>query len=526
MFDYLNKFKNLNDDVKKAVDSDEAVTIIEELEKKYKVDLASIVMRVAIKDININNLPLIFFTELNLSQNLAEDLAKELEEKIFYKIADYLGMKKRENEVEIEQSDSINPLGDVDLAKDLRLLGEEFEGLSNEMVDDLNDQEFVSDYIKSDYLDKIKNQVNQVFEILNFNFSGEKKEKFVSYLEKYFKGIKSKIELRQSFVKSVELGGFGLTDKMIDNVFMVADSLKDEEYQEIKNQTKVDKNVLEKINKLGLGASLAINTSKALSSPEPSHLLSQPDSTQLLPPPDSSHLISGPDKDKLSETLKKQKELLEKIENKSNNNNNNNNNNNQKKEEEVGVALDDKFLEKQDSDFSKFEEEILSEIDEQISKESKLLEEKSKNLSQAEITTNISPNIAFKTVGKNDDLLDGNKIKMTDVKKVKIMTPVDEIRYLDLTNFRRLSKDPKEALEKIREKIRVLEGLDYTKMIEGIKAWRQSPIHKLYLKIFLEVGNRGLSLEQVISELKSYGKDFLSKEEIDAIIEFNKTLRF
>ena len=115
---------------------------------------------------------------------------------------------------------------------------------------------------------------------------------------------------------------------------------------------------------------------------------------------------------------------------------------------------------------------------------------------------------------------------MTDVKKVKIMSPVDEIRYLDLVNFRRLSKDSKEALEKIREKIKALESLDYSKMIEGIKAWRQSPVHKLYLKIFLDAGNRGVGVDQIIAELKSYGKEFLSKEELEAIVEFNKTLRF
>ena len=60
MFDYLNKFNSLSDDIKKAVDSDEAVKVIEEIEKKYKVDLASLIMRVTIKEINIESLPLVF----------------------------------------------------------------------------------------------------------------------------------------------------------------------------------------------------------------------------------------------------------------------------------------------------------------------------------------------------------------------------------------------------------------------------------------------------------------------------------
>jgi hypothetical protein len=554
MFDYLNKFNNLSDDIKRAVDSDEAVKTIEEIEKKYKVDLASTIMQVATKDININSLPLVFFTEFNLGQGQAEDLTEELKEKIFYKIADYLGIEsnkskpeaKLESKPEIklevdttikkEEAKKTNNLSSVknneqvkdsNLAEDLRSLGEEFDDLS----EDLSYQDFTDGHLKSDYLNKIKIQANSIFDILNLNFSEENKNKFISYLEKYFKGIKSKIEVRQFFVKSVETGGLGLTDKMVDNIFMISDNLKDEEYQEVKSKTKVDQGVLDKINKLSVGKSLSTNRLQMLEAPDSSHLLSSSDSSHLLSSSDSSHLLSEPvnlEKNKLvneknkelsnfelSEMAKKQRELLEKIENK-----------NKKKDEDD--ALNKEFLLKQNSDFSKFEEEILSEINKQIENEVKVINEKNNNLPKTEIKNISSANNNSDPASpkKINEVLSGNKVKMTDVKKVKIMSPVDEIRYLDLINFRRLSKDPKEALEKIREKIKILEGLDYTKMIEGIKAWRQSPVHKLYLKIFLDAGNRGLSLDQVVSELRSYGKDFLSKEEIDAIIEFNKTLRF
>ena len=545
MFDYLNKFNNLSDDIKRAVDSDEAVKTIEEIEKKYKVDLASTIMQVATKDININSLPLVFFTEFNLGQGQAEDLTEELKEKIFYKIADYLGIEsnkskpeaKLESKPEIklevdttikkEEAKKTNNLSSVknneqvkdsNLAEDLRSLGEEFDDLS----EDLSYQDFTDGHLKSDYLNKIKIQANSIFDILNLNFSEENKNKFISYLEKYFKGIKSKIEVRQFFVKSVETGGLGLTDKMVDNIFMISDNLKDEEYQEVKSKTKVDQGVLDKINKLSVGKSLSTNRLQMLEAPDSSHLLSSSDSSHLLSEPvnlEKNKLVNEKNKElsnfELSEMAKKQRELLEKIENK-----------NKKKDEDD--ALNKEFLLKQNSDFSKFEEEILSEINKQIENEVKVINEKNNNLPKTEIKNISSANNNSDPASpkKINEVLSGNKVKMTDVKKVKIMSPVDEIRYLDLINFRRLSKDPKEALEKIREKIKILEGLDYTKMIEGIKAWRQSPVHKLYLKIFLDAGNRGLSLDQVVSELRSYGKDFLSKEEIDAIIEFNKTLRF
>jgi hypothetical protein len=352
MFDYLNKFNNLSDDIKRAVDSDEAVKTIEEIEKKYKVDLASTIMQVATKDININSLPLVFFTEFNLGQGQAEDLTEELKEKIFYKIADYLGIEsnkskpeaKLESKPEIklevdttikkEEAKKTNNLSSVknneqvkdsNLAEDLRSLGEEFDDLS----EDLSYQDFTDGHLKSDYLNKIKIQANSIFDILNLNFSEENKNKFISYLEKYFKGIKSKIEVRQFFVKSVETGGLGLTDKMVDNIFMISDNLKDEEYQDVKSKTKVDQGVLDKINKLSVGKSLSTNRLQMLEAPDSSHLLSSSDSSHLLPLSDSSHLLSEPvnlEKNKLvneknkelsnfelSEMAKKQRELLEKI---------------------------------------------------------------------------------------------------------------------------------------------------------------------------------------------------------------------
>lgn len=498
MFDYLNKFKNLSADIKKVVDSDEALALIEELEGKYKVELASVVMKVVVKEIDINNLPLYFFTEFALSQDLSENLAEELKKKIFYKIADYLGIETTVDE------EGLN------LQKDLELLAEERNELREEMDEDLEDQEFLDDYIKSDYLNKIKEQANQVFKILNFNFSSEKKEKFIFYLEKYFKGIIDKTNLRQYLTKPIELGGFGLTDKMLDNILMIADNLKNEEYQEVKSQIKLDKNVLEKINRLGVGTPLIETKNlKTLKSPQTSPLLSPIDSPHLLSASDTPHLAEKTDeeidKNNSQEDLNIDNELSEKLDL------------NFKKIEEEALLGIDKHLHEDVSNIADESDDAEKQISKKI--ENRVMSEEPKEEKPESIPS------VFRGPSQ-DDLVDGNKIKMTDVKKVKIMTPVDEIRYLDLINFRRLSKNPKEALEKIREKLKVLEGLDYTKMIEGIKAWRQSPVHKLYLKMFLEVSNRGISLDQVISEFESEAKDFLKKEEIDAIIEFNKSLRF
>ncbi len=117
--------------------------------------------------------------------------------------------------------------------------------------------------------------------------------------------------------------------------------------------------------------------------------------------------------------------------------------------------------------------------------------------------------------------------KIEDVKYVpKVMEPLDEIKYLDLVNFRRLDRDPSKAAEKIKSKINLLEEESYGKRLEGVKFWRLSPINKLYL----EIGHLSISankpVDVIIEERKAGGEDYLTNQEFEAIMDLNKSLRF
>ena len=63
-------------------------------------------------------------------------------------------------------------------------------------------------------------------------------------------------------------------------------------------------------------------------------------------------------------------------------------------------------------------------------------------------------------------------------------------------------------------------------MIEGIKAWRQSPVNRLYLKMFFKASNESLSLDEVIEHFRNNNDDYLTREELDTIIKFNRELTF
>jgi hypothetical protein len=119
------------------------------------------------------------------------------------------------------------------------------------------------------------------------------------------------------------------------------------------------------------------------------------------------------------------------------------------------------------------------------------------------------------------------KIRMDDVKFIpKVMGPIDELRYLDLINYRRLSNDPFKATAKIKEKIGFLEEEHFNKKIEAIRAWRQSPLNRLYLDVGRQSIEENRPMEVIIEERKNKKQDYLTGQEIEAIMDLNKALRF
>jgi len=108
-------------------------------------------------------------------------------------------------------------------------------------------------------------------------------------------------------------------------------------------------------------------------------------------------------------------------------------------------------------------------------------------------------------------------------KKPRTMGPIDELRYLNLVDFRRLHEEPAKAIIKVKEKISLLEKDKYEKKVEGLKAWRASPVNKMYLGIGQASIINHKSIQDVIHELGE--KDSLSQEEFDAIGKLNYQLR-
>ncbi len=122
---------------------------------------------------------------------------------------------------------------------------------------------------------------------------------------------------------------------------------------------------------------------------------------------------------------------------------------------------------------------------------------------------------------------ESSKPKIEDVKfHPKLTGPIEEIRTLTLKDFRRLASSPKGAMEKIMEKIALLEEESFSKKVQAIKAWKDSEVNRLYLTLGDQSMEERKSIAEVIAERNGQNQPTLTPEELEAIFELNKKLRY
>jgi hypothetical protein len=117
--------------------------------------------------------------------------------------------------------------------------------------------------------------------------------------------------------------------------------------------------------------------------------------------------------------------------------------------------------------------------------------------------------------------------KITDVVlKTKPTGPIEELRALGLENFERLGNSAEDRINKISNRIALLEKESILKKAEGIQAWKQSEIYRLYQEIGQESLFLGRKVSEVLLDRQKAKKPCLSQEEFDAIGRLNQSLRF
>jgi len=119
------------------------------------------------------------------------------------------------------------------------------------------------------------------------------------------------------------------------------------------------------------------------------------------------------------------------------------------------------------------------------------------------------------------------RTRVSDVRPVgRVRSPVEELRHINLVDIHRLGTSPIENIGRIKDKIEILEEESFNKKVEGIKAWRQSPLYNMYLDIGRQSMEQGKSISQIIMERGQLDQETLTIQEFEKISDLNQELRY
>ncbi len=482
MFDYLKQFKSLPKELKEKISSPVAMKILTELEEKYKVTLASTVMKVMVKSISINNLASHLTIEFSLNPESAEKLSEELKEKLFFSVSGYLGLKPSFSQEEDEAK------------KIIKEAGISFED---------------------------ENIAERAYKIIST----------------FLKGIRSKIDTRMILEKTIEQGGLGLSQEKTENILKIcykhianldSKETKEKEIPVVPSSLTDSDGITKIINKEKLEKESEFNLKKEIEAGRTPSITPPLETKKIEGQKEEIKQLSPVKEEEKKEEIKKEeieKEEIKKEETE------------ERKEDIVSFAPPPKKsiitnifkISKEE----KKNDELKKEKNEEGNKEEAKKEEKKEKIKKEEIKEEKKE---IEKEGKEEKKWSstprpvsdsGSKKKIEDIRVApKVMGPIDELRYLDIVNFRRLSEDPKEATLKIRKKIELLGKEGFDKKIQAIMAWKKSPLNLLYVLIGQEAVSHGMGIQSLVEKKLEKNKDSLSWEELKAIMKLNSELSF
>ncbi len=578
MFDYIQKFSALPPEIREKISNPSVTARIEELEERYGVDLVKTVMRVATGDIPLDYIGLFFMDEEGLPADKADGLVQALYSSVFSEIAEHLGIPDNPpaagesagsvsagpegvatSEQTAEKPAGISAAGtspysaaepvlkdaqvgsglETSIAPELKPIGINIPiriaappasfsappitsastapvpsappvatmtiempqiappappkpavpavmpniGPNSGLLYHEEDEQEIKDHIEQmqnkgispDLRKKESVAVDSLISASHITFSSKEAEnRFRQILATYVRGVRKRFDAKNALMKPFAYGGVELDEKTAEE--SIAYTEKNSDLQSISRQfSHEEKSPLANIEPLPEeGAGTAPNENK-------------PDSTE-----------SGIEK-------------LNKIV--------------AQGERDIPYDLRSALAEKTDQQpadtgRSSFVPQVAAPVQIPV----KLAQDNAVTDAEKAVVVE-ALQVAGVSIRRNIE--SGRKKRMDDVTFTpKVMGPIDELRAYDPLTFRRLGPDPAKAAAKIREKIDLLGEEQYAKRIEGINAWRISPVNKLYLAIGERSMAEGKSVEQVISEMKAAGQDALEPQEFEAIMDLNRTLRF
>lgn len=470
MLDYLIKFNSLPQYLKDKMSDPQILAAIKELEEKYDISLAAVIMKVMVKDISILDLAKYFVFEFKLDGKKAEELVEELKERVLFVSADYLGF-------EVKGKKDLMGVGgkNESTVNKVKTSNFFFSSEDEEEVSQLTQNLGPKDKVKEVNDERINSLVDEVIFDTGVSFSSEElSQRFVKVLKTYARGVRNRIDTKLTLTKEVGNGGLGMSNGRVDEVLKSLDS---------KN----------KKNEAG-SSELSLKEEK-LDTDNNKELPKKPNIENFRKK--TGNLISENVRD-LEYDLSKMPKKAEGI---------NDKNLLEKKIDAKGLSINPIAGIKINNESLRTPLEATPKI------EDKKLED---HIAGTEGR--------FKS---RTAQADPAKKRIEDVKVVPRLTgPIEELREMTIVDFRRLDVDPMRAVAKIKEKIDLLEDDGFRKKLEGISAWRESPISREYIDIGRKSIGQKKPINEIIHDKQISGQETLKEGEFVAIINLNKELRF
>jgi len=487
VFEYLEKFNKLPKEVHDRLSSRSVLDAISQLESTYRVDLVAVIIRVVVKDIRIEELPQYLSQELGLDEETARKLKIELVSNIFSAVGDYLDPNSKpagKDAPDGNRQESLPPaekeeappsaIEKASAEPKFFISADDEEEIKKATMASGNGPDAAA--AKAD----VENKVEEIVKEMKISFSsGLSESRFRQIMRTYLLGIRNRLDTIMTLKKSIETGGLALDEKIVDKILSIADSKKNEPEKASAPsldafRQKISGVAAENVRDINYDLKSELERKKAENGKTP-EILNGLDLSHELPP---AYMVPMPDNSlpEAKKPIPEEKNAEEP--------------NPGKKPVEVPVKIVQPAPE-----FKKAE--------------------------------NVPPPRTVSAPMISRPVDSGRKVRMDDVKFVpKVMSPVDELGQMDMSMFRRLSSDPAAAAAKVWEKIKLMEEEEYAKKIEGIKAWRSSPINRLYLDMGNESILTGKGMADVIAKRRKEGKDFMTIEEMHEVMDLNKKLRF
>ena len=96
---------------------------------------------------------------------------------------------------------------------------------------------------------------------------------------------------------------------------------------------------------------------------------------------------------------------------------------------------------------------------------------------------------------------------------------------MSLEDYMRSAATPAGRVDRIKEKIALLEKEEYAKKLEGITAWKMSEVFALYVLLGQESVLGSATIEETIAKRKAAGQPALTVEDFQVITELNNEIR-